>query len=393
MQKTASQISDSVIAELQKEALAKELKSIGSKVKGLFSKKPKEIPMAKIHESPKLKPVPAAVPRMSESAAQRAKIEAQMENLRPALKGNAFAQHHAQKLQAQLDKLGPVGAPVLRKAGEWTPSDTSDEILFKLSASGKETAISKAMGWLSKGKGAKRPAYVTNEELTRSAEEGRKKLRMLSEAPSSVKKPETRGSNKPIKIPVWPHKAASQIGDDVLAELQKEALASTMQELSEGQASMLIAERVLAKLAQGEQMDPSMYEDTPARKRHWPWGAGGALAGGLAGHYLMPSDITKGYRETAKGLEGASQAAQEAYKPYYDPKAIKFQGVPEEIAAQHGVQVRDIGAGGQKVRFNAPANVARDYMKSRAWAESMPRTLGGAALGLGGGLLLSSMMS
>ncbi len=136
-----------------------------------------------------------------------------------------------------------------------------------------------------------------------------------------------------------------------------------------------------------------MYEDTPARKRHWPWAAGGALAGGLAGHYLLPSDITKGYRETAKGLEGAAQAAQEAYKPHYDPNAIKFQGVPEEIAKQHGVMVRDINAAGNKVRFQAPANVARDYMKSRAWAESMPRTLGGAALGLGGGLLLSSMLS
>lgn len=372
MNKTSSQIGDAVLSELEKEALAKQLKGIGEKVKGLFAKKPKEIPMAKIHETPKTKPVPAAVPRMSESAAQRSKIEEQMERLRPSLKGNAFAQHHAQRLQSQLDALGSVGAPVLRKAGEWTPEETVDDILFKLSASGKENVISKAMGWLSKGKGAKRPAYVTNEELARSAEEGRKKLRMMGDAPKKME--HTRESSKPLKIQVWPHKAAM------------------MQELADKQASMLVAEHVFAKLAQGEQMDPSMYEDTPARKRHWPWGAGGALVGGLAGHYGLSSETTKGYRETAKGLEGAAQAAQEAYKPHYDPQAIKFQGVPEELAAQHGVQVRDIGAGGQKVRFNAPANVARDYMKSRAWAESMPRTLGGAALGLGGGLLLSSMM-
>lgn len=363
MNKTASQISDAILVELEKEALAKQLKGIGSKVKGLFAKKPKEIPMAKIHESPKLKPVPAAIPHVSEQAAQRAKIEAQMQNLRPSLQQrNPFAQQLAEKLQGRLDALGPVGAPVLRKAGEWTPSDISDEILFKLSASGKETAISKAMGWLSKGKGAKRPAYVTSEELARSAEEGQKKLRMLGDAPKKMEHPRT--SSKPLKIQVWPHKAAS------------------------------IADEVLAKLAQGyEQMDPSMYEDTPARKRHWPWAAGGALAGGLAGHYLLPSELTKSYRETAKGLEGPAAAAQEAYKPFYSKEDIKFQGVPEEIAKQHGVQVRDIGAGGQKVRFNAPAFAAKDYMKSRAWAESMPRTLGGAALGLGGGLLLSSMMS
>lgn len=243
-----------------------------------------------------------------------------------------------------------------------TAAQISDEILFKLSASGKETAISKAMGWLSKGKGAKRPAYVTKEELARSAEEGQKKLRMMGEAPK--KREFSPPSNKPLNIPVWPHKAAS------------------------------IADEVLAKLAQDyEQMDPSMYEDTPARKRHWPWGAGGALAGGLAGHYLLPSDITKGYRETAKGLEGAAQAAQEAYKPHYDPNAIKFQGMSPELTKQHEIMVKDVNAAGNKVRFKAPAFAARDYMKSRAWAESMPRTLGGAALGLGGGLLLSSMLS
>lgn len=272
MNKTASQISDAILVELEKEALAKQLKSIGSKVKGLFAKKPKEIPMAKIHESPKLKPVPAAVPRVSEQAAQRAKIEAQMQNLRPSLQQrNPFAQQLAEKLQGRLDALGPAG--------------------LKLSS------------------------------------------------------------------------------------------AST-------------ADWVLAKLAQGyEQMDPRMYEDTPARKRHWPLGAAGALAGGLAGHYLLPSDITKSYRETAKGLEGPAAAAQEAYKPFYSKEDIKFKNVPEEIRALHEVPVRDVSAAGNKVRFSAPAFAAKDYMKSRAWAESMPRTLGGAALGLGGGLLLSSMMS
>ncbi len=74
-------------------------------------------------------------------------------------------------------------------SGSKTASQISDEILFKLSASGKETAISKAMGWLSKGKGAKRPAYVTKEELARSAEEGQKKLRMMGEAPKKLERP------------------------------------------------------------------------------------------------------------------------------------------------------------------------------------------------------------
>lgn len=237
-------------------------------------------------------------------------------------------------------------------SGSKTASQIGDEVLSDLEKSAFKLPF----------KGKPKPQYVTSKELEESGKRIQSQLKPAQPKTESPTKAE--GSMKMESIWKPFRKAASQIADEVLF-----------------------------KLAQGEQMDSSMYEDTPARKRHWPWGAGGALAGGLAGHYLLPSDITKGYRETAKGLEGASQAAQEAYKPYYSAENIKFQGVPEEIAKQHGVMVKDVGAAGKPVRFQAPANVARDYMKSRAWAESMPRTLGGAALGLGGGLLLSSMLS
>ena len=150
-----------------------------------------------------------------------------------------------------------------------------------------------------------------------------------------------------------------------------------------------IADAVLRKLAEGEeQLDEQYYEDTPAKKRHWPYAAAGALAGGAAAHYLAPSAMTKSYRETAKGLQEPAQASLEAHKPSYDPKLDKFTGtLPEE----HMTHVRDVSAAGRPVRFNAPAHAAQKYFKSRAWAESMPRTLGGAGLGLGAGLLASSL--
>ena len=163
--------------------------------------------------------------------------------------------------------------------------------------------------------------------------------------------------------------------------------------------SSQIADVVLKKLAEGELLDESYYEDTPAKKRHWPYAAAGALAGGAAAHYLAPSQMVKDYRETAKGLEGASQASQEAFKPHYDPKAQttegpgKFTNVPKETWDTHKRLVKDVNVQGRRVGFEAPAHAAQKYFKTRAWQEAMPRNLLGAGLGLGAGLLGSSMLS
>jgi hypothetical protein len=149
-----------------------------------------------------------------------------------------------------------------------------------------------------------------------------------------------------------------------------------------------IADAILKKLAEGEQLDEQYYEDTPSRKRHWPMGMAGLLAGGAAAHYLAPSQMTKDYRATAKGLEGLAQASLEAHKPSYDPKLDKFTGVlPEE----HMTHIKDVSAAGRPVRFNAPAHAAQKYFKNRAWQEAMPRNVLGAGLGLGAGLLASSL--
>ena len=149
-----------------------------------------------------------------------------------------------------------------------------------------------------------------------------------------------------------------------------------------------IANAVLLKLADESQMDPSLYEDTPSKKRHWPLGAAGLLAGGAAAHYGLPSQMTRDYRDAAKGLEEKAVASREAHKPFYDPKAERYtQTLPD-----HSVMVNDVTAKGSKVRFGAPAHAAQQYFKNRAWAEAMPRTLLGAGLGLGAGILGSSML-
>jgi hypothetical protein len=164
-----------------------------------------------------------------------------------------------------------------------------------------------------------------------------------------------------------------------------------------------IGDEVLRKLAEGEQLDPQYYEDTPSKKRHWPLAMAGAALGGGAAHYLAPSKMTKDYRATAAGLGDAANASQEALKAHYDPKAQsfhsnnypepgKFTNVPKETWDAHKRLVKDVNAGGHKVRFEAPAHVAQKYLKSRAWAEAMPRTLLGAGLGLGAGILGSSML-
>jgi hypothetical protein len=154
-----------------------------------------------------------------------------------------------------------------------------------------------------------------------------------------------------------------------------------------------IGDEVLKKLAEGEElMDPSLYEDTPAKKRHWPMAMGGALAGGAAAHYLAPNQMTKDYRETAKGLEEPAQASRAAFEPYYDKGMGKYRGkIPRELVQQHNVQVKDVNAKGRPTSKLLPAHEAQKYFKSRAWQEAMPRTLLGAGLGLGGGLLASSL--
>ena len=231
----------------------------------------------------------------------------------------------------------PAAAPMPK-----TSSQIADEVLFKLSKFPFRPAAQK---------------YVTQAEMSMAREKNLSQLKPASKtAPSSM--PTERKNLS--EIPVWPHKkTASQLSTEILK-----------------------------KLAEGEQLDEQYYEDTPARKRHWPMGAAGLLAGGAAAHYLAPSQMTKDYRETAKSLGEPAKASLEAHKPSYDPKLDKFTGVlPEE----HMTHIKDVSAAGRPVRFNAPAHAAQKYFKSRAWQEAMPRTLLGAGLGLGGGLLASSL--
>lgn len=156
-----------------------------------------------------------------------------------------------------------------------------------------------------------------------------------------------------------------------------------------------IGDEVLKKLAEGEElMDPSLYEDTPAKKRHWPWAMGGALAGGAAAHYLAPSQMVKDYRETASGLEGQARASEKAFEPYYQKGLEKHTGkIPRELVQQHNQRINDVSSAGKPVSKLAPAHQAQKYFKTRAWQEAMPRNLLGAGLGLGAGLLGSSMLS
>ena len=154
-----------------------------------------------------------------------------------------------------------------------------------------------------------------------------------------------------------------------------------------------IGDEVLKKLAEGELLDESYYEDTPAKKRHWPYAAAGALAGGAAAHYLAPSQMVKDYRETASGLEGQARASEKAFEPYYQKGLEKHTGkIPRELVQQHNLRINDVGAKGQSVSKLAPAHAAQKYFKGRAWQEAMPRTLLGAGLGLGAGILGSSML-
>lgn len=152
-----------------------------------------------------------------------------------------------------------------------------------------------------------------------------------------------------------------------------------------------IGSEVLFKLAQG-QLAEEYYQDTPREKRHWPYAALGAAAGGLGTHYLLPNEMAKGYRETAKGLGERATASQQAFEPYYQKGMERYKGkVPRELVKQHNVRVKDVSAGGKPISKLMPAHEAQKYFKSRAFAESMPRNLLGAGLGLGAGLLASSM--
>jgi len=190
-----------------------------------------------------------------------------------------------------------------------------------------------------------------------------------------------------------PEKTPMRVFAPVYKELMKRAPRTERlaireaREKLQGKTASQISTEVLRKLAEGEQLDEQYYEDTPSKKRHWPLGMAGLLAGGAAAHYLAPSQMTKDYRATAKGLEGPAQASLEAHKPFYDPKADKYTQTLQE----HMVPVKDVSAAGRSVRFNAPAHAAQKYFKNRAWQEAMPRNVLGAGLGLGAGLLASSL--
>ena len=298
---------------------------------------------------------------------------------------------------------GDVYEEMMRK----TASQIADEVLKKLSFQGRMGFEASAAG------GAPRPAApaaapapaapkppmpaaapmpkvgasIADEILVKLSVSGGKALKVFQETMDRAAS--TMSGKSPEKTPM-------RMFAPVYKELMKRAprterlaIREAREKLQGKKTASQISTEVLLKLSQGEeQLDEQYYEDTPSKKRHWPYAMGGALAGGAAAHYLAPSAMTKSYRETAKGLQEPAQASLEAHKPSYDPKLDKFTGtLPEE----HMTHVRDVSAAGRPVRFNAPAHAAQKYFKSRAWAESMPRTLGGAGLGLGAGLLASSL--
>jgi hypothetical protein len=98
--------------------------------------------------------------------------------------------------------------------------------------------------------------------------------------------------------------------------------------------------------------------------------------------------MVKDYRSAAGSIEDKAKASLEAHKPHYDALTDTYK---KEIPG-HGVTVRDVTAEGRPFMKKMPAHLAQKYLKSRAFAEAMPRTLLGAGLGLGAGILASNAM-
>lgn len=234
-----------------------------------------------------------------------------------------------------------------------TAAQIADEVFYKV-------ALPKLFG-------KTKPKYVTQEEMSAAKD---RTLRSLKPAGKTAppKLPTERMSLS--EIPVWPHKKVAQITN-----------------------------AIIVKLAQGGMqyeptppMDPSYYEDEPAKKRHWPWALGGAAVGGLGAHYALPSQMVKDYRATASGLGDAASASRAAYdaipKNTITGKPMGWEGAASE---PHMRRVLDVGAAGENVNKLMPAHEAQKYFKGRAFAEAMPRSVLGAGLGLGAGLLASSL--
>lgn len=164
---------------------------------------------------------------------------------------------------------------------------------------------------------------------------------------------------------------------------------------SEPKTASQISNEVLRKLAYGgmdpyaaQQMDPSYYEEPAPKKRRWPAAVIGAGVGGLGAHYLLPNQMVKDYRAAASSIADKAKASEIAHKPHYDALTDTYK---KEIPG-HNVTVKDISAEGRPLVKKMPAHMAQKYLKSRAWAESMPRTLLGAGLGLGAGILAANAL-
>ena len=215
------------------------------------------------------------------------------------------------------------------------------------------------------------------------------------------------------------YKTSSQIADEVLQKLAAEKASiitkgvNTARNFFKGKKPGYVTPKQLEESMRGRfeqmksmgwkggsfkgaddgQLDQGYYEDTPSQKRHWPIALGGAAAGALGAHYLLPNQMTQSYRDTASGLGDAAKASRTAYEPYFDKGMERYKGkIPRELVKAHNVRMQDVSARGRPVSKLMPAHVAQKYFKSRAFAEAMPRTLLGAGLGLGAGILGSSML-
>jgi hypothetical protein len=88
----------------------------------------------------------------------------------------------------------------------------------------------------------------------------------------------------------------------------------------------------------------------------------GTGLGGLAAHYISPTEEAKKYREMVSAI------------------------TPEDIARKVKAPVSDITQAGNRVRFTAPAHVRKSYFANRAVQANAKRLLQGSGLGLLAGL-------
>ena len=156
------------------------------------------------------------------------------------------------------------------------------------------------------------------------------------------------------------YKTSSQIADEVLQKLAAEKPSTIVKGVNaarnffKGKKPGYVTPKQLEESMQGRfeqmksmgwkggsfkgaddgQLDQGYYEDTPSQKRHWPIALGGAAAGALGAHYLLPNQMTQSYRDTASGLGERAQASLKAHEPHYDPKLeSEYRAFVEKVKA------------------------------------------------------------